>query len=306
MEAALHLSLVVQEVGTDEHQGGKLGAVGGVVELDAGILVEEAELTLVFLVELVGAFLAMEMAEELDELVLEMTDDGVLDKLLGLCRLQSDIRDMDAGDGNMHLVLEHREGDGQKDLALTLTDLLDDTIAARHRAADDGDTVALMDLIRGLTIEYLEVIAFDDGHETLYLAIPDLDRVAMLITVGVKAVAEDFVPWGIQDALDDILGLMDEDEMMQVAAQRTLIEHGIIVFIVVIGRGLCPALTKLQVLERDKEVIGRKGTAVILRGIEDDLSLATEDLANKVCVGVTQDAPSFLFVIYSFYIATFH
>lgn len=216
MEAALHLGLVVQEVGTDEHQGGKLGAVGGVVELDAGILVEEAELALVFLVELVGAFLAMEMAEELDELVLEMTDDRVLDELLGLSRLQADIRDMDAGDGNMHLVLEHREGDGEKDLPLTLADLLDDTIAACHGTADNGDTVALTDFVGGLAIKDLEIVTLDDGHETLHLTIPDLDRVAMLITIGIETMGERFVPRGIQDTLHGILGLMDKDEMVQV------------------------------------------------------------------------------------------
>ena len=194
MEAALNLVLIVYQVGTDEHQGSELGTIGGIVELDVGILIEEAELTLVFLVELVRAFLAMEMAEELDELVLETTDDRVLDELLGLSRLQSDIRDMDAGDGNMHLVLEHGKGDGEKDLPLTLTDLLDDTFAALHRATDNSDTVALMDLVRGLTIEYLEIITLDDGHETLDLAISDFNRIAMLITIGEETMAEDPIP----------------------------------------------------------------------------------------------------------------
>ena len=157
-------------------------------------MVEEAELALVFLVELVGAFLAVQMAEELDELVLEMTDDGVLDELLGLSRLQADIGDTDAGDGNMHLVLEHGEGDSKEDLALTLTDLLDDTIAACHGTADDGDTVALTDFVSGLAIDNLEVITLDDGLETLHLGIADLHRVAMLITIGIEAVTEGFVP----------------------------------------------------------------------------------------------------------------
>ena len=141
-----------------------------------------------------GAFLAMQMAEELDELVLEMTDDGVLDELLGLSRLQADIRDTDAGDGDMHLVLEHGEGDGEKDLALTLTNLLDDAIAAGHGTTDNGDTVALTDFVSGLAIDNLEIITLDDGLETLYLGIADLDRVAMLITIGIEAVAEGFVP----------------------------------------------------------------------------------------------------------------
>ena len=96
---------------------------------------------------------------------------------------------MDAGDGDMHLVLEHGEGDSKEDLALTLTDLLDDTIAACHGTADNGDTVALTDFVSGLAIDNLEIITLDDGLETLHLGIADLHRVAMLITIGIEAVA---------------------------------------------------------------------------------------------------------------------
>lgn len=203
----------------------------------------------------------------------------------------------------MHLVLEHCEGNGEQELALTLTDLLDDTIAACHRTTDDSDTVALTNFVGGFAIKDLEIVTLDDGHETLHLSMADLHGVAMLITIGIETMGERFVPRAVQDILHDIiLRRTDKDEMVQVAAQRTLIEHGIIVFIVVIRRALHLALSEFQVLEGDEEIKRIRGC---FRGVED-LSLATENLSDQVCVGVTQDAPSFFLIVFSCYIATIH
>ena len=271
LEAGGYLLLVVEEVGADEHEGGELDAVLGVVlELDIGVLIEETEALLVDLVQLLGAFLAMEMAEELDELVLEMGDNGVLKELGGLWGVKTHIREEDAGDCHAHLVLEHREDNGEKDLAVSLTDLLDYTITAFHGATDNGDLVALANFIGGLTIDYLEVITFDNGLETLYLGIADLYGVAFLITIGVEAVAQHAVPGGVEDTLDGLLGFMDKDEVVEVAAQGLLIEHGVIVVILVVLAGaviLGFPLAELQVFEGDEIVEGGQGAGVITGGI---------------------------------------
>ena len=90
--------------------------------------------------------------------------------------------------------------------------------------------------------------------------------------------------------------------MVQVAAQRTLIEHGIIVLEVVLRGLLRLAAPELQILERDEEIIRIRD---FRRGIED-FSLATENLTNEVCIRMTEDAPSFFLVVCFSYVATFH
>ena len=95
---------------------------------------------------------------------------------------------------------------------------------------------------------------------------------------------------------------MDEDEMVQVAAQRTLIEHGIIVLEVVLRGLLRLAAPELQVLERDEEIVRIRDFP---RGIED-LSPATENLTYEVGIRMTEDAPSFFLVVCFSYVATFH
>ena len=79
LSAAGDFGLVIQQIDADEHQGGKLLAVVIVVLEDyVRILIEETQALAVFLIERLGALLAMEMAEELDEFVFEMAYDRIL------------------------------------------------------------------------------------------------------------------------------------------------------------------------------------------------------------------------------------
>ena len=126
----------------------------------------------------------MEMAEELDELVLKMANHRVLQQLLGILGLQAYISDMDARDGDSHLVLEHREDHRQEYLTIALANGLYLTIATLHRAADNGHHVTLVDLIGRFAINYLEVITFDDCLKAFHLGIANLDGDAILVAIG--------------------------------------------------------------------------------------------------------------------------
>ena len=108
--ASSNLRSVVHKIDADEHEGGKLLAVLLIVlEDDIGILVEEAKLFLVVLIQRMRTFLTMQMAEKFDELVLELTNNGVLQQPLCMRFFQSHISNADAWNGYAHLVLEHGE-----------------------------------------------------------------------------------------------------------------------------------------------------------------------------------------------------
>ena len=294
LDAAGCFLFVVHEVGADEHEGGEAGVAVGIVEGDVGILVEEAEAPLVVCVEGLGAMLAMEVAEELDELVFEMADDGILEQLLCLTVLQSYVGDADAGDCDAHLLVEHGELDGEEDLSIALTDGEDLSLAACHGSADDGHWVALTYLVGGLAIDDLEVVALDDGLEALHLSVADLDGVAMLIAIGVEPLAQHLVPGGIENLSDLLLAGADEDEVMEVVAQCAVVEHGIVGLVLIIGSGdFVLDRPKLQVVEGNEMLERGQRMGVVLRGVID-LSSAAEDGPYEVGVRMTQDAPSLL------------
>ena len=78
-EATLDFLLVVHEVDTNKHEGRELSLIRGIIlEYYIGILIEEAELFLIFLIQFAGTFLAMQMAEVFDEFVLELSNNGIM------------------------------------------------------------------------------------------------------------------------------------------------------------------------------------------------------------------------------------
>jgi hypothetical protein len=198
--AALYLLFVVHEIDADEHESREFCTIILIIlEDDIRILIEEAEALLILLVQFARTFSAMQMTEELDELVLEMTYDRVLNQFLSIRRLQSDISNTDAWDSDTHLILEHREHDGEEHLTLALTDLFHHAITACHRSTDDRDLIALTDLIRRFAIDNLEIITLDDRLETLHLGITNLYRVAMFITISEDAMTKDLAPRRVQE-----------------------------------------------------------------------------------------------------------
>lgn len=262
--ASFDLLLVAHKVDADEHEGCELGTVYGIIlEDDVGVLVEELELLAVLRAEHPGALPAMQVAEKLDELVLEMTDDGILEQLLRLLNLESDICYIDSGDGNAHLVLEHGELYGEQELSLAFANLDDLALAACHWATDDNDLIALVDIAGGLSVDNLEVVTLDDGLETLHLDIANLYGRTFLVLIDIQPVTERLDPGGIEEGKDLLLGDLQEDEMMEVAAKSPLVEHGIIGFVVLFSGGFPFEGFLLQVLERDKVFERWQGAAIV-------------------------------------------
>ena len=147
------LLFIVHQIGTDEHKGSELGLINGVVlEEYVGILIEETKLQLIFLVQLVRTFLAMQMAEELDKLILEPANDRILQQLPGLLGFQSHISNIDAWHSYAHLLLEHGQLYGEQNLSVAFADLLDLTLTSGHRTVDNRNIVSLVNILGRLAI----------------------------------------------------------------------------------------------------------------------------------------------------------
>ncbi len=258
--------LVVHQVGTDEHQGRELAAGGLAVELDVGIVIEETEVTEVGLVECDGAVLTMTATQQLDQLGLEIGDDGIGEQTAGIDTEQLHMADADAWHGYLELVVEHVERDSKTESSLTLADLGDNAIASCHRAVSDQHTVALADFSGGgKPLAYLEVHLADGITEEVHLLVRDANASTLPVTVCPHGRLQRIVPGTAEDGIDERIVAIDEHEAVEVVAEGLSVKFGLVLSITV-TRDVRTGQRRpvLYLAERDEILEGRQRTLLLV------------------------------------------
>lgn len=221
---------VVEQIGADEHQGREPGGIGGVGELHAGIAVEELKLLPVGLAELGGAALAVAVAEQFDELALEIGEGVLVEERPCAPVGQHDVVDAESGHEHFHAV-EEAEEDGECDAPAAVDDVGDDAGGALHRSADDVDPVAACHLGGGApAFADGEVELRDAGAEELHAPVGYGDEPAVAVVHGPEGQCEVACPRLCEDVGHEVFRAADEDVAAQVAAQGVAVGGGVVAF----------------------------------------------------------------------------
>lgn len=284
---------IVHQVDTDEHQGRKLGTEGFAVELDAGIVEEEAKMTCVGLAECDSTMLPMTVAEQLYQRGLEVGNDVISEQAASIIVKQLDMADIDARNGNLELVIEHVERNREREVSLTLTNFGDDSLASCHWPVYNQHLVSLAHFCSsGDTLTYLEVQLADGIAEKVHLLVRDMDNSTLSVAESPNWRLQRLVPRTAEECVDKRLLAINEHEVVEVTAEGCTVELGLVLAVTVeSGFWTFQRWPEPDVAERYIIIERRQGQFLLLVG-ERHLFPFGKDVVHHRGVRVSEDIPS--------------
>ena len=231
--------LVLEEIDADKHQGSELGHRDLIIlENDIRIAVQKTETLLVFCTQGCRTFRSIPMMEQFYEFLFEIGNQRVLQQQFGVRVLQPDVIDAESGDGNPQLVVEHQEGYLQLHALLVVPYFHHIAYTTLHGTINDNDSVALINLLKRVTLADLEILTHHSALEAIHLLGRNPDRLSVRIPIQPDWCLQTSIELGTDKLQDGSVCAINEKKTMKVTTQCIAIHHRVIDLIVHLLCGL--------------------------------------------------------------------
>jgi len=206
---------IVEEVGTEQHEGGEAPAVVLALDGDAGIAIHTCHTGDVMMGILLRDLTAVLITQDIDHLLLEVLQEMTTEEAFLAGIIEDDITLLHIGEVDTPLVIGNIDTHGHIDLALLHHHLRDGAFLTYPRLHLHTDRVAHRHLIEGMTEEELQLAVLDGLTQQLHLGGGDLDGLARMVAVVIETQARPSVPVGLYDTPDALLRGFDEHKAME-------------------------------------------------------------------------------------------